>query len=91
MKITRSQLRSLIYEVVSLEKDPDNPFTEKFTNELDNEIELSIKEVDGDTPGSMMITMVGPTSTMENIITRMEAERLHAMLMRYLKPDKGIQ
>ena len=66
----------------------DDPFHETFTNELDNEIELSIEDVEGDAPGSLMITMIGPDSTSENTITRLEAERLSDMLSRFLTKDE---
>ena len=87
MRITRTKLIRLITEAISLEKEGANPFNELFTNELGNDIELNIQDVEGDPPGSLTITMTGPDSQMENTITRMEAERLHDMLMRYLEKD----
>ncbi len=81
MKLTRRQLRHYILEAIDLEKE--DQFHETFVNELENEIELRIEDVEGDAPGSLMITMVGPNSTSENTITRLEAERLSDMLSRF--------
>ena len=87
MKITRKQLKRYILEAISLEKKDQDQFHETFVNELENEIELSIEEVEGDAPGALMITMTGPNSTSTNTITRMEAERLSGMLSRFLTKD----
>ena len=87
MKITRKKLRHYILEAISLEKKDLDQFHETFVNEIENEIELSIEEVEGDAPGSLMITMAGPDSTLTNTITRMEAEKLSDMLSRFLAKD----
>ena len=87
MKITRKQLKRYILEAISLENKDHDQFHETFVNELENEIELSIEEVEGDAPGSLMITMIGPDSTSTNTITRLEAERLSDMLYRFLTRD----
>ena len=59
MKLNRKQLKRYILEAISLENEDNDQFHETFVNELENEIELSIEEVEGDAPGSLMITMVG--------------------------------
>ena len=87
MRLNRRQLRKMILEAISLEKEDNDQFHETFVNELENEIELSIEDVEGDAPGSLMITMVGPDSTSTNTITRLEAERLSDMLYRFLTRD----
>ena len=56
----------------------------KFTNELDNVIELSIEPFDCGSAGQLTITMRGPNSEMSNTITREEAIQLNEMLTRYL-------
>ena len=66
----------------------NDPFHETFTNELDNEIELRIEEASDDASqaeGSLTISLTGPESETGWTITRMEAHRLHDMLMRYLE------
>lgn len=61
-----------------------NKSEETFTNELGNEIQILVegKEVDG-VPG-IAITLHGPTSTSEQFITRMEAEKLQTHLGKIL-------
>ena len=65
----------------------------KFKNELGNDISIDIKKVKDTGTNSkgekedfdgIEIVMVGPTSTMSNIITRLEAEELHKALMGFL-------
>ena len=56
----------------------------KFTNELDNIIELAIEPFDSGAAGQLTITMRGPNSEMSNTITREEAVQLNEMLTRYL-------
>ena len=56
----------------------------KFTNELDNMIELSIEPYHCGSAGQLTITMRGPNSEMSNTITREEAIQLNEMLTRYL-------
>jgi len=85
MKVTRRHLRRYILESIELEKE--DQFHETFVNELENDIDLSIEAVEGEVPGSIMITMAGPDSISENTITRLEAERLSDMLSRFLVMD----
>ena len=87
MRLTRRHLREMILETVddSMSGLGESEYYEKFTNELDNEIEINIEPVDGDHPGSVKITVAGPTSVSESTITRMEAEKLHDLLARYLQ------
>lgn len=68
------------------EVDHDQYYT-KFTNELDNEIELSIEPFDCGSAGQLTITMRGPNSEMSNTITREEAVQLNEMLTRYLAEE----
>ena len=56
----------------------------KFTNELDNVIELSIEPFGCGSAGQLTITMRGPNSESTNTITREEAVQLNEMLTRYL-------
>lgn len=70
-------------EDTKAEADHDQYYT-KFTNELDNEIELSIEPFDCGSAGQLTITMKGPNSEMSNTITREEAVQLNEMLTRYL-------
>lgn len=85
MKITRQQLSGLIRKtLVETRQLEENEFYEKFTNELNNEIELSIEPTEGDTTSALKLTLVGPTSISENTITHVEAERLSEMLIDYL-------
>lgn len=48
----------------------------KFTNELGNEITITISEETIDRVEGVLIQIEGPTSTSENHITRLEAEML---------------
>ena len=61
-----------------------NQYHTQFTNELDNEIELSIKPHQGGPCNQLTITMQGPDSEMSNTITREEAIQLNEMLTQYL-------
>ena len=61
-----------------------NHYYTKFRNELDNEIELSIAPYDCGSAGQLTITIRGPNSETENIITREEAVQLNEMLTQYL-------
>jgi hypothetical protein len=91
MKITRQHLSGLIRKtLVETRQLEENEFYEKFTNELNNEIELSIEPIEGDTPDTLKITLLGPTSISENTITRVEAERLSEMLIDYLSATTEI-
>ena len=60
-----------------------NHYYTKFRNELDNEIELSIKPFDCGSAGQLTIILRGPNSETENTITREEAVQLNEMLTRY--------
>ena len=94
MKFTRKQLRKLIAESFSITAKPDiseiekdisqNHYYTKFRNELDNEIELSIAPYGCGSAGQLTITLRGPNSETENIITREEAVQLNEMLTQYL-------
>jgi hypothetical protein len=66
-------------------KDLDHSqYYTKFTNELDNVIELSIEPFGCGSAGQLTITMRGPNSESTNTITREEAVQLNEMLTRYL-------
>ena len=73
----------LPHEETETELDHDQYYT-KFTNELDNVIELSIEPFYYGSAGQLTITMRGPHSEMSNTITREEAVQLNEMLTRYL-------
>ena len=61
----------------------------EFKNELGNDIAIGIKldKNEEDSFDSINITIEGPTSTSENIITRKEAEVLLDLLSKFLNSD----
>ena len=69
-----------------------NKFTAEektFTNELGNKITVRVREADSedhDNPcKTLSVSMIGPTSMSENIITLKEARKLSSVLRKYLK------
>lgn len=55
-----------------------------FTNELGNEIEVSVTEKEIDGVDGVLIFIAGPTSDTENHVTRMEAEIIYRELGKVL-------
>lgn len=67
-----------------------------FENELGNQISISIEELKDSGKNSegekidfdaIKITMKGPDSVMENTVTEVEAQKLHDVLMKFLKKE----
>lgn len=56
----------------------------KFTNELGNEITITISEETIDRVEGVLIQIEGPTSISENHITRLEAEMLKSELDAFM-------
>lgn len=59
-----------------------------FTNELGNEIEITVEPREIDGVDGVWIDMIGPTSEHENHITRQEAEVVYAELGKLLDDDE---
>ena len=95
MKITRKQLIKLLKESLTLSfmsdatQETEDPWvsdvSSSFTNELGNDIEIEIKDFGCGSANQLTISIIGPNSETENIITRMEAEYLHQLLGQYLE------
>ena len=58
-----------------------NKIEKEFTNELGNKIFIKIKKLDKD----ISVSLEGPKSISENIITLKEAEELSKSLVEFLK------
>ena len=81
---TQQQQDAMINQLDDLLDLTRSQYYTKFTNELDNEIELAIEPYDSGPAGQLTITMRGPNSESTNTITREEAVQLNEMLTRYL-------
>jgi uncharacterized protein len=64
---------------------------ETFVNEIGNKIHLSISSTDEDVEGGVNISLSGPTSISENIITRMEAEKMMEGLNEFLQSASSVK
>jgi hypothetical protein len=73
------------------EESSAKPFEKKFLNELENQISVCVEEIPHEERSnefeSVLITLKGPTSTSENLITRIEAENLLNSLSEFLSGD----
>ena len=81
---TQQQQGSMINQLGDILDMTHSQYYTKFTNELDNVIELSIEPHYGKVEGQLTITLRGPDSESTNTITREEAVQLNEMLTRYL-------
>lgn len=74
-------------------KISEKPYHYRFENELGNEILVGVEETYDENKGlsfnAVKITMEGPTSISENIVTYQEAEELRSVLTDFLE-DSGI-
>ncbi len=61
--------------------------TKEFTNELGNEITVSIHAKVIDDVDGVMISIIGPTSETTNHITRLEADKLYKTLGKFLRDE----
>lgn len=71
-------------KIITLLEQANKSIECKFTNELGNEIEISIEETTEDGQPRVKITLSGPKSVSENIITVLEATKMYSALKQYL-------